>query len=226
MAVQVAASDPKGNTVTDAVTFYYEGKSASGQQTGSGGPEEPAGLVVSDPEVNGQRADQSPGPDIVAGGQVEITIVVTNSGGSTLTGVAGSTPAGPMQCTSSSLAPGESTQCSLSGTAGYGPVDLSATAGGLSPSGDPVTKTVHVFFTGVAAGGAQSGADGNSDWSGGLPGNGQQVSQYPSGAVSAGGGSTAPRTNTLMLVLGLLSLLAAGAMVELARRYRRGGASC
>ena len=81
------------------------------------GPEPPPGVDV-EKATNGEDADTGTGPQIVVGGQVDWTYVVTNTGNVALTGVVVADDQGvSVSCPATTLAVGASMTCTASGTA-------------------------------------------------------------------------------------------------------------
>jgi len=71
--------------------------------------------------TNGVDADDPPGPSILVGDPVEWTFIITNTGSIGLTQVAlNDDVLGAITCPVAELAPGETTTCTLSGSAAYG----------------------------------------------------------------------------------------------------------
>jgi hypothetical protein len=107
---------------------------------GSVPPENP-GIDI-EKATNGSDADESPGPSIDEGDQVEWTYVVTNIGEVELSDITVTDDQGvEVDCPQSTLAPGSSMICSGSGTAVEGQYTNVGTATGVSPKGASVMDT-------------------------------------------------------------------------------------
>ncbi len=156
------------------------GRSASGQQVSAVdegyafGQIQPA--VTLETRVNGQDADQAPGPTLQVGSSVTWAYVVKNTGNSSLANVTiGDDLAGDVSCPKAALQPGEQMTCYALGTATVGAHATQGTVTADPPCGSQV-----------------SAADGTHYFGGGTPGlairkltNGQDL-PWPGATVPAG----------------------------------------
>ena len=101
--------------------------------------------------TNGQDADVGPGPSITAGGTVQWTYVVTNTGGLPLANVAVTDSRGvAVTAPKTALAVGEAMTCTASGTAAAGQYENVGTASGRSvPGAMPVAASDPSHYLGV-----------------------------------------------------------------------------
>ncbi|HTF10045.1 MAG TPA: hypothetical protein VK659_17900, partial [Asanoa sp.] len=135
-----------GNDVplTDTTTANF-----TGQDTAPA----PGVLNTGTPTVNGQPAGSAPGPTVPNGSNLTVAVPVSNTGGSPITSVSASTPAGTMTCGDTTLAPGSTTTCTgPAGTAQNGPQTFNLNVTGTT-LGNPLTAPKPVFYTGQASGG-------------------------------------------------------------------------
>lgn len=118
-------------TDTDVSHYYVDPGSTS---------EEPAILLQK--EVNGEDADDPPGPTVLVGSTLSWTFEVTNTGNVTLSNVSvvDDVLAG-ITCPKTTLAVGESMTCSAQSAASEGAHQNIGTATGQSPSGTTVQDT-------------------------------------------------------------------------------------
>ncbi len=103
--------------------------------------------------VNGDDADNPPGPTVNVGDTVTFTYVVTNTGNTTLNNIAViDSTLGPVICPLATLQPGETMNCGpeTEVVVTPGPMFMQATVTGTSPSGTPATDTDPVNFIVVA----------------------------------------------------------------------------
>ncbi len=92
--------------------------------------------------TNGEDADLSPGPYILAGSPVNWTYVVTNNGRTALNAISVTDNRGvTVSCPKNSLAMNESMTCTASGIAALGQYSNSATATAVSPLGFSVSDS-------------------------------------------------------------------------------------
>lgn len=101
--------------------------------------EEPPAMTL-EKATNGHDADTAPGPEIAAGDPVTWSYVVTNTGGTPLSGVAVSDddPSLTVACPGDNLEPGESMTCTAVGTAVEGEYTNLGAAAAVSRCGVPV----------------------------------------------------------------------------------------
>jgi hypothetical protein len=161
------SGDDNGDGILDTTEIWIysaSGTAAAGQysNTGSVSADSPFGAAVtaSDPShyfgsepgltidvgTNGPRPGESPsdGPYIDSGGAVTWTYTVTNTGNDTLTGVSVTdSETGVVSGCDATIAPGDSSTCTASGTAEVSPVDTpytnTGTATGTPSVGADVT---------------------------------------------------------------------------------------
>lgn len=136
---------PVGASVSDSDPSHYFGV-ASG--------------IDLEKATNGEDADEQPGPQIVVGGEVTWTYVLTNIGSTRLTGlVVTDDRLGNVICPQTALDPGASMTCSATGSATEGQYSNVADAsgqpvdGGGSPAGGPVSDADPSHYFGVMDGG-------------------------------------------------------------------------
>jgi hypothetical protein len=121
----VLATPPNGPALEAQDTSWYYG--------------DPAAAITVTLATNGQHATAPPGIEVAAGSKVTWTYLVTNTGKSTLDGVAVTDDHGvPVSCPRSSLAPGASMTCTASAAAVAGQYANVGTASGKPPCGPPV----------------------------------------------------------------------------------------
>jgi hypothetical protein len=177
--VEVAVTDDQGVAVTCPKTALEAGESMTCTATGtavagqyanigaaSGRPEGGASvsdsdfshylasrpLITLEKRINGQDADDPPGPELVAGAGIGWTYVVTNAGDVRLTAVSVSDDQGlAVTCPRSLLEAGESMTCSAASVATAGEHRNVATAGGTPPVGPAVTATDPAHYVGRTA---------------------------------------------------------------------------
>lgn len=130
------ASDGIGGSVSSSDPAYYFGYNA---------------LISLETRVNGQDADTSPGVQVLVGGLVSWTYVVTNLGDISLTSVAVTDNTGvTVTCPKASLAAGETMTCSASGTAALGLHTNIGTATGMA-LGRSVSASDPANYTGTSS---------------------------------------------------------------------------
>ncbi|WP_427886973.1 hypothetical protein ACQHIV_29060 [Kribbella sp. GL6] len=176
--IQYAVNGTSGSTpVSTTGTVYYQGKKPT-----------PGKLTTGTPTINGTQADHKPGPNVKPGDRTTVTVPVTNSGGTEVAGLKGSTQHGQMTCSKSNLQPGESTTCTVSSTAGRGDQGVAYTVSGTSGT-SPVSTTGTAYYrtpgkAGITVGRATVG--------------GKPAGQRPGPAVRPGDRTTVsvPVTNT------------------------------
>jgi hypothetical protein len=177
--VEVAVTDDRGVVVTcpktalaagESMTCTASGTAAGGQYanvgTASGRSEGGAEVSASDPShyraiqplitlekrIDGQDADDPPGPALVVGAGIAWTYVVANLGDVRLTGVAVSDDQGPaVSCPQNLLEAGESMTCTAASVATAGEHRNVATATGTPPVGPAVTATDPAHYVGRTA---------------------------------------------------------------------------
>jgi uncharacterized protein (DUF983 family) len=159
------------------------GDQPGGNQPGSGLP----GVSVSDAQVNGQPADEAPGPRVTRGDQVDVTVTVTNTGGTNIDQLGGDNG---LACQDSELAAGKSTTCGVEYTpraTGDYTTQVSVTAS--SPDGSTSTATEVVYFAVTDANGSQPGGNqpGGNQPGGSQPGGSQPGGNQPGGNSSGKG---------------------------------------
>jgi uncharacterized protein (DUF983 family) len=161
------------------------GDQPGGNQPGSGLP----GVSVSDAQVNGQPADEAPGPRVTRGDQVDVTVTVTNTGGTNIDQLGGDNG---LACQDSELAAGKSTTCGVEYTpraTGDYTTQVSVTAS--SPDGSTSTATEVVYFAVTDANGSQPGGNqpGGNQPGGSQPGGSQPGGSQPGGNQPGGNSS-------------------------------------
>lgn len=105
--------------------------------------------ITIEKRVNGQDADEAPGPKVRKGSAVQWTYAVTNTGDVPLTAVTVTDDRGAaVSCPKSVLAPGEAMTCTANGTAVQGQYHNVGTVTGTPPSGAPVTASDPAYYYG------------------------------------------------------------------------------
>jgi len=123
-----------GSAVTDWYLSHYFG----------GTP-----MITIEKRVNGQDADDPPGPTLFVGSPVSWTYVLTNTGGVRLTNVRVSDDKGvTVSCPKTVLEPAESMTCTATGTAMVGQYLNIGTATGTAPAGNDVTASDPCYYSG------------------------------------------------------------------------------
>ncbi|WP_154402629.1 hypothetical protein [Nocardioides speluncae] len=142
--IAVTAEGEDGAPVAGSTVAYYTG---SAPDSGDG-PE----ITVGNPSVNGEDALSAPGPQVAPEDDAQIEVPVTNTGGTDISGLQGSSVAGDLTCESTDLAPGESTTCSVAADVAAGDNSVPIEVTGESPDGAPVSDdtTAHYVGTGSA----------------------------------------------------------------------------
>jgi len=126
----VTGEGPQGGQAMDTDPSHYFGT------------ELPKPMVGIEKATNGHDADSAPGPTLTVGDPVTWTYVVTNTGPVTLSNVAVvDDQEGAVTCPKTTLAPGESMTCMLSGTVVEGQYANLAVVTGQGPQGDPATDS-------------------------------------------------------------------------------------
>jgi hypothetical protein len=176
----VTVGDDRGETVTcpktklaagESMTCTATGSAVAGQYANLGtargtptvGPEVSASdpshyfgfrpLIGLEKRVNGQDADDPPGPSLRVGSTIAWTYLVTNSGEVRLTDVGVSDDQGwAVSCPKTVLEPAESMTCTASSNALKGPHHNVGTATGTPPAGPLVTATDPANYKGVEPG--------------------------------------------------------------------------
>ena len=134
--VGTVTADSSGGSVNDSDPSHYFGVTS--------------GIDI-EKATNGQDADTPTGPQIAVGGAVTWTYVVTNTSNVTLTGVAVTDDQlGAITCPKSTLAAGESMQCTANGTAVAGQYANLGSVTGTPPVGPPVTDSDPSHYIGMA----------------------------------------------------------------------------
>jgi plastocyanin len=111
------------------------------------------GALTIEKATNGQDADDPTGPIVPVGSTVTWTYVVTNTGNVTLTAVTISDDKiANLDCPVVTLAPGESTTCTVTGTAAAGQYGNVGSVVGTPPTGPNVTDTDPSHYFGVLPG--------------------------------------------------------------------------
>ena len=131
---------PDGSTVSDDDPSHYNGE--------PGPPVESAAIEL-EKATNGHDADNAPGPEIERGQAVTWTYEITNPSNVTLVDIVlEDDMEGAVSCPATTLAPGASMTCALSGVAGLGQYRNVATVTGRSEAGQPVDDTDPSHYTG------------------------------------------------------------------------------
>ncbi|MPZ49637.1 MAG: tandem-95 repeat protein, partial [Dehalococcoidia bacterium] len=115
-------------------------------------------ITVGEPTVNGQPAGTAPGPQVVSGSSITVTIEVTNSGQLEIVNLSGTSSIGVMACIEVVLQPGESTTCSVGGTVLSGQQQVSIIISGVA-GGEMVTAASVAFYVGVQVTGPLAAPD-------------------------------------------------------------------
>lgn len=130
----VTGTPPSGGPVSDRDTSHYYG--------------EEVGKLSLKAMINGNDANDPPGPELIEGADVGWTYEVTNTGEHTLTGVVVTDQHGStVTCPASTLTPGQKMTCTASGKAIVGQHKLMAEATGNPNCGPKATATdpTHYF---------------------------------------------------------------------------------
>jgi hypothetical protein len=127
------AAGPDGTIVTSEDPAYYTGSFRA--------------TIAVEKAVNGQDADQPPGPAFPVGTELQWTFVVTNTGTVALTNVTVTDDSGlSVTCPKTTLQPGESMTCTAGSTAVAGDHVNVATAKGKPPCGTDATASDPVYI--------------------------------------------------------------------------------
>ncbi len=111
------------------------------------GTDDAAAAIEIQKSTNGEDADDAPGPIVNVGDPVGWTYVVTNIGNVQIAQLEVSDrPEGPVPCRADSLAPGESTNCALNGTAEAGQYTNQARATAASRLGEVSDTDLSHYF--------------------------------------------------------------------------------
>jgi len=103
-----------------------------------------------DKATNGDDADDAPGISINVGDTVTWTYVVTNTGNVTLTSITVTDDKiGTVSCPATTLAPGDSTTCTATGTAAAGQYENTGTVTAVSPDGSLVIASDPSHYIGM-----------------------------------------------------------------------------
>ena len=100
--------------------------------------------------TNGEVADSAPGPDVVVGGAIDWTYVVTNTGDVSLASISVTDDQlGPITCPGDTLAMGASMTCTANGTATAGQYVNTGTATGTAADGEVASDTDESHYLGL-----------------------------------------------------------------------------
>jgi hypothetical protein len=111
-----------------------------------------ARLTLGAPTVNARPAGNPPGAPIAAGRPAALTMPVTNSGTSPVTGLTSSSPLGGLRCDTATLPPGQTTTCRVTTTAATGSQTVPVTATGTGSLGEALVATKPAYYSGLAGG--------------------------------------------------------------------------
>ncbi len=131
----VTATSPGGQSVTASDMSFYFGESRAD--------------IDIDKWTNGVRPHSAPGPEIPVGSPVTWTYVVTNKGDVALSGIkVVDDKEGVVTCPATSLAPGATMTCTLTGTAKEGQYKNTATVTANPPCGSQVRDDDSSYYYG------------------------------------------------------------------------------
>lgn len=108
------------------------------------------------PTVNGKAAGAKGTATAPVGQPAAIGVPVSNTGKSTVTGLAATGPNGDLSCSSTTLAPGSATSCTGSYTPAAGDQSVPITVAGTTSDGGSATSTGLLFVTGLVGAGTQT----------------------------------------------------------------------
>jgi len=144
--VTVTAENEDGTPTAGATVTYFQGDV-------SPGPGDQPEITVSNPTVNGVAAGTAPGPVVPEGEDAQVEATVTNTGAIDVSGLDANAPQGELTCESTELAPGESTQCSLTADSVAGPQVVPIAVTGEGDGGTPVAGATVANYQGETPGG-------------------------------------------------------------------------